>query len=478
MGNKQCDPNITNYQGNTPLHIATGQSCHEISLYLASNGHCDVNIQNASGNTPLHEAILKCNASIALCLLKQCDATITNAEGNSPLHLACMIANEDPSILPVARLLVSKGLFDPACVNNIGQTAVELTVDYQLIQEMINFIRCKDKHSVEKYIKIFCVGNPEVGKSTLLEVISTEATKWWKLIPRPLRKVKNVPHHTAGIIPTLFQSRLFGRVVLYDLAGQIEYYSSHAAVIERTLLCSPPAFIVVVNLAESVKDVVQKLKFWWSFINNHAARAQVTLTAPPHVILVGSHADVVKSRGENWQRKPESVANAVGSFPCSFTFVGQIALDCRYVISKQLNDLRSLISQSCTELRKAADVDLRCHVLYAFLLKKFHGQVACTVSDIAASIQESDVLLPSHPTDVLALVSALSDRGLVLLVQGNSCNGPPSPVVVLLYRNTRIFLQAVATAAWNEGVWQDSWVVLQDQVLLNEINGTLFAPKS
>ena len=204
----------------------------------------------------------------------------------------------------------------------------------------------------------------------------------------------------------------------------------------------------------------------------------VTLTAPPHVILVGSHADVVKSRGENWQRKPESVANAVGSFPCSFTFVGQIALDCRYVISKQLNDLRSLISQSCTELRKAADVDLRCHVLYAFLLKKFHGQVACTVSDIAASIHESDVLLPSHPTDVLALVSALSDRGLVLLVQGNSCNGPPSPVVVLLYRNTRIFLQAVATAAWNEGVWQDSWVVLQDQVLLNEINGTLFAPKS
>ena len=132
---------------------------------------------------------------------------------------------------------------------------------------MIHFIQCKDKHSVEKYIKIFCVGNPEVGKSTLVEVISTEARKWWKLIPRPLRRVKNVPHHTAGIIPNLFRSRLFGNVVLYDMAGQIEYYSSHAAVLERTLLCSPPAFIVVVDLAESVDDIVRKLKFWWSFIN-------------------------------------------------------------------------------------------------------------------------------------------------------------------------------------------------------------------
>ena len=152
----------------------------------------------------------------------------------------------------------------------------------------------------------------------------------------------------------------------------------------------------------------------------------------------------MKSKGENRQSKLESVATAARSLPCSFAFVGQVALDCRVVISKQLNDLHSLISQSCTELRKAADVDLRCHVLYAFLLEKFQGQVACTVSDVAASIQVSDVLLPSHPADLLALISALSDRGLVLLVQGNSCN---------------------------EGVSNESWVILQDQVLLNEING-------
>ena len=446
VGSNQCDLNLTNVQGDTPLHIAIAQGCNDICQCLASNKHCDLNIQNRKGNTPVHVAILECNSSIAHYLLSnECDPTITNTEGNSPLHLACMNSTKDRGILQVARLLVSKGVVDPSCVNNMGQTAVELTVDYQLIQEMIHFIQCKDKHSVEKYIKMFCVGNPEVGKSTLVKIITTEASKWWKLVPRPLRRVKNVPHHTAGIIPTLFQSKLFGNVVLYDLAGQIEYYSSHAAVIERTLLCSPPAFLVVVNLAESVDDIVSKLKFWWSFINNHAAHAQ---TAPPHVILVGSHADVVKSKGENLQTKLERVTTAAKSLPCLFSFIGQIALDCRFVISKHLNDLRSLIDQSCTELRKAADVDLRCHVLYAFLLDKFDSQVACTVSDIASSVKESDALLPSDPADLCALISALSDRGLVLLVEGN------------------------------EGVYDDCWVVLQDQVLLNEIHGTIFAPET
>ena len=444
--NDHCDLNITNVQGDTPLHIAIAQGCNDLSQCLASNKHCDFNIQNTKGNTPLHVAIPECNSSIAHYLLyKECDPTITNTEGNTPLHLACMNPEKDDGILSVAELLVSKGVVDPSCVNNMGQTAVEVTQNYQLIQKMIHFIQCKNEHSVEKYIKMFCVGNPEVGKSTLVKTITTEASKWWKLVPRPLRRVKNVPHHTAGIIPTLFQSKLFGNVVLYDMAGQIEYYSSHAAVIERTLLRSPPAFLVVVNLAESVNDIVTKLKFWWSFIDNHAAHAQ---TAPPHVILVGSRADVVQSKGENLQTKLENVTTAARSLSCSFRFIGQIALDCRSVISNRLNKLRSLIDQSCTELRKAADVDLRCHVLYAFLLDKFKGQVACTISDIAASVKESDALLPCHPADLHALISALSDRGLVLLVKGD------------------------------EEVWDDSWVVLQDQVLLNEINGTMFAPET
>ena len=68
-----------------------------------------------------------------------------------------MNPEKDDGILSVAELLVSKGVVDPSCVNNMGQTAVEVTQNYQLIQKMIHFIQCKNEHSVEKYIKMFCV---------------------------------------------------------------------------------------------------------------------------------------------------------------------------------------------------------------------------------------------------------------------------------------------------------------------------------
>ena len=106
----------------------------------------------------------------------------------------------------------------------------------------------------------------------------------------------------------------------------------------------------------------------------------------------------------------------------------------------------SLVSNSCCELRRTADVDLRCHVLYAFLLDKFPGKVACTISDVATLIQESNVLLPQNPDGLMPLISILSDKGLFLLVRDSVSS-------------------------------EDSWIILQKQVLLGEINGAIFAPK-
>ena len=88
-----------------------------------------------------------------------------------------------------------------------------------------------------------------------------------------------------------------------------------------------------------------------------------------------------------------------------------------------------------------ADMNLRCHVLYTFLLEKFPGRVACTVLDIATIIQESETLLPQNPDSLIPLISTLSDKGLLLLVKDSVSS-------------------------------EDSWVILQKQVLLAEINGT------
>ena len=127
-------------------------------------------------------------------------------------------------------------------------------------------VQCKTKQSVQTYINMFIVGNPETGKSTLVKAVCKEATSiLWKIVPKMFRRVKDVPLHTAGIIPTAFKSRSFGNVVLHDLAGQVEYYTSHAAVIQSTVISTPPDFIVVFNLSESEEKIVQTLRYWWSY---------------------------------------------------------------------------------------------------------------------------------------------------------------------------------------------------------------------
>ena len=440
LKNQHTNPDMVNNEHDTFLCIGLSEnSTDEVMEALINHSQCDLNLQDLNGNTNLHLAIEKCNSHIANMLInKKCDLTIPNSDGNTPLHIACIHASRDAGILKIARSLLSSATVDPSCVNSAGQTPVELTTNYQLIQDISHFTECKTKHSVQTYIKLFLLGNPLTGKSTLVKAICSEASHWWRILPRILRRVKQVPAKTAGIIPTTFRSKVFGNTILYDLAGQVEYYSCHAAVIESAVF-SPPAFLVVINLSDSDEQIFKQLKYWWLFINNHAAKA----SSPPRVILVGSHADLLGSKADE---KLAYLCALSRNLSSSFNFSGQVALDCRDPVSKGLEYLCSLVNTSCTALRESADADLHCHALYAFLLEKFANAVACSISDITTLIQDTDSLLPQHPVELLQLLSTLSNRGLILLVE-------------------------------NRERAEDSRVILQKQMLLSEIYGSIFAPK-
>ena len=473
LSNKQCNPNVQNKDGDTPLHIAVRDNITPVISRLLqynpkvqnnvsstlqhiaamkntlpaiskllANKQCNPNVVNNDHLTPLLIAVQHNNSSLATALLQydKCDPTLRDQHGNTPLHLACIGSETQPEMVEVAKQLLMS--VDPSCVNNAGQTPIELTTSYQLIQAISDIVKCKTKQSVQTYINMFIVGNPETGKSTLVKAICKEANILWKIVPKWMRRVKNVPLRTAGIIPTTFRSKAFGNTILYDLAGHVEYYTSHAAVIQSTVISTPPVFIVIINLSESEEKISQTLRYWWSFIDNHAARS----SAPPQVILVGSHADIVKSTGGNVQEKMTGISALLKKLPASFHFAGQVALDCRDPASRKLQHFCSLVNQSCTVLRQKADVDLRCHVLYAFLLDRFKDKVACTVSDVATSIKQTSTLLPQKLDTLIPLISTLSDKGLLLLVKGGErCRG-----------------------------W---WIILQKQALLGEMNGVIFAPK-
>ena len=144
-------------------------------------------------------------------------------------------------------------------------------------------------------------------------------------------------------------------------------------------------------MSESEEKISETLRYWWSFINNHAARAN----APPQVILVGSHADRVEMSGRSVQEKMSQMSALLQDLPACFHFAGQVALDCRDVFSRELQIFCSIVNKSCTKLRQKADVDLHCHVLYAFLLEMFGSEIACIVSEIMKPSHGGGILFPN-----------------------------------------------------------------------------------
>ena len=476
LGSSYCTIKAVNepdMDGDTPLHIATRTTCqyvgpnvltcnsdHETPLacrernlkLLLSDERCDVDKQNKTGDTALHIAIQEEQISIVKYLMQNihCNPAIPNADGNTPLHLACNKGawKAHGSILMMVKLLLSTGRVDPECVNNDGRTPVELAHgNHQIIKELSSFVDTKLKHRIQSYIKLFFMGNAYAGKSTLVQAICTEASKLRKLAPSSqYKQVTGVEPLTAGIVPLAFCSKHFGNAILYDFAGQHEYYSSHAAILENLVLSSPPVFLLVFNLSEPIDQIREELAYWWSFIDSHCKKTSVT----PHVILIGSHKDVVKSRGDDVKQIMERIIKSMREIPATFHTAGHISLDCRNLVSNGLSQLLTLLKDTCNKLRESADVniDLRCHILYAFLTDTFQHRVACTASEIQATIKTDNTTLPQNPTDLEKVLSTLSDMGHILFLRKSSQS------------------------------FEDSWIVLQRQVLLTEVHGSIFAPKN
>ena len=130
--------------------------------------------------------------------------------------------------------------------------------------------------------RIFVVGNPGAGKSSLIESLKRERGF------ESFRRVSesSVLLHTAGIVPSIHTSKHYGRSLFYDFAGDPEYYSSHAAIF-KNLVSSKKGntiFIIVVDLMEEDINIREILYYWLLFIQN--------LNLESHLAVIGSHSDI------------------------------------------------------------------------------------------------------------------------------------------------------------------------------------------
>ena len=395
--------------------------------------------------------------------LNECDYDITsrNENGNTSLHFACLFYDGDTSMIEC--ILSAKA--DPLCLNYNNQTPLDLLkINAKSLsqQALVNaktvisrFGKVKMSHPVESYVNVIFLGNPGVGKSSLVKVIIDQPNFLPVLMFQRFKYVSEVELLTAGIVPHVLDDRTLGRVILHDLAGHVEYYSSHSAVLANLLQNLPAVFVIVISLVDH--KCIDSLHLWLSILENLCCNNENLNKRENQIIVVCSHyeqppekricslADIRQLLLKRVQLMRPHVEMSIHS-PHVF------GLDCRRLGGGHLHDFMATLSNLSNIVRTSnkKELSLYCHMLYEHLMKKKNEKNIYSLGSLMYSLVESvDSSLNFLPTDinlVLRIVVELSQTGLI------------------------IFLR-------NERNLSQSWIVVDKSILLKKLNGILFAPR-
>ena len=437
-----CDANCKNKHERTLLHYATARGRMEMVKYMIETGHCDPNCKDEDKKTPLHYAILRGFTEIVkyMIVIGHCDPNCKDEDEKTPLHYATAGGH-----MEIVKYLLHECHCNPNCKTKGGSTPLDLAVGTQKItRELVKAGANATTKPPQPPVKVFIVGNPSAGKSSLTKALQTETSALGAALASITgpRLVSDVEQKTVGIVPYQFTSKKYGNVTFYDFAGQQEYYASHAALLQNSISSSAPLFIIVVNLCDSEEDIKQKLVYWISFLANQCT----SVTTKPHVIIVGSHSDVVRSRGEDPRAKVNIEFLQAAHVSSGFHISKFIPMDCRQSNSHEIIKLSQHMKTTCDTLRNQYGVVYHLHQLFTFLLKEFDGVPAIRFEKMQEAIIASEeryhnLLAFTHADDLHSDLCELNDMGYIIYLKGSR------------------------------------WIVLDQAALLSQVHGILFAPE-
>ena len=288
---------------------------------------------------------------------------------------------------------------------------------------------------------VFAVGTPEVGKSTLVKALQSETFFQ--------QTVKQVPAHTAGIVPVFHESSSYGWVVFYDFAGDEEYYSSHAAILERIMGSSSKLFLLVFDLTKfSVATEGTQLKYdsiyyWLTFLSYMCNNQQES--SKLQVVLIGSHADVLQKEGKDADQILSEIFTDIShsfydEFPnTSVEMFGYVALNCCLTKSRGLQKIKAQLKQvQLSFLSAAPQLTAGASILLGTLERDFQGKIGCQVKTVIRHIKSHKLYIPSEAEQLHSYLKELHACGLVLLLE---CSSPREDEWIVL--NLSLFLSTV-----------------------------------
>ena len=420
----KADVNARTNNDDPPLHVAARYDQLEVVIALINDFKCDVNVKGHLGRSLLHSA---CSSSgshgvIVEYVSRYLSPLLVDDDGNTPLHTACSVNGSMPLLKSLLKYnppmlmrnvhgqtpldmatLEGRGVLDQYMVQNKDK----IYADYSSIQTLAK----KKYSSAEPITRIFVVGNPGVGKSSLIETLKREG--FFESFRRVFES--SVPSHTAGIVPSIHTSKHYGRSLFYDFAGDPEYYSSHAAILEN-LVSSKKGdniFIIVVNLSDmSIREI---LHYWLLFIQH-----QNFGWKEPYLIIIGSHSDIIAREkisdvSLELKRFCDKIQPGHGVLHKAAHFI----LDCRNPKHKHLGDIQKCIA-SYTKNSPRYALSLYASTLLGLLEKDFSKVSAFSVAQLQSHIEEIHIALPSETQLLHSLLLELHDIGLLFIVNGSN----------------------------------------------------------
>ena len=297
-------------------------------------------------------------------------------------------------------------------------------------------------------VAVFMIGDKGAGKSTLTKALMTEKKGISGLAAKQF-KFGGVKEKTAGIECHTIHSSRIGSFTIYDLAGHREFHNSHDTVIRNsTSGPSSGMFLFVIDLRASLEDLKQTFSYWLSFVQSQVHVKESVQVSKPYLLAVGSHADSVPAMGDLEEKKilVEKSCEAAGSFH----FVDFVPIDCRYSESKELTKLRSHMRDTHDKLQCAVPrMTFHAHCFHVYLVSKCGSKPGMKLGDLMTTI-ESDPLskeqfLPQNIDYLHETCSNLMQRGIMLYIQTKCI--------------------------------EDSWIIIDKDLLLHKVNGSVFAPE-
>ena len=417
-----ADVNAQDKNNNTPLHVAACNKKKKVALALIFEFGCDANARDSGGRTFLHTACYHGNANIVKSAGTCISPLVLDNDGNTPLHLASVSDTWDrDGIRECVEALVLRDA--PVMLRNAsGKTPRDLATEEirSLLDTSIKENKSKydtlQEHAKKKYstaepiTRLFVIGNPGAGKSSFVETMKREGLFQFGKVSE-----SSVPLHTAGIVPSIYISKRYGRVLFYDFAGDPEYYSSHAAILENIASSrkGDNIFIIVVDLREDIPTIRNSLHYWFSFVQHQKFCGNSTIN------IIGSHSDlVVKEKIE----EREKMFQYFFENNCGLVNENEyFKLDCCKPKSKELRMIQDNII-SLTQESPRYSLSLDATLLLGLLEMDLGSITACSIESILLHIKITGIFLPKNITSLLPVLQELHEIGILFIIRDDKCD--------------------------------------------------------